>query len=1575
MSSWLEWRTDSIEQRLLTHLERQEAALVALGVLDVRHDQTELLASFATAHPASPAAANAQALRRLVESHAVLLLADRTSSQGSVRSHTAEIVRLLRLSRQRFAWHEKSPESPPLVRDLVWSVRSRFRPQRDQSLQGLLPPLNTTRPSDARLMEASEILLGAVADYARSWGTYRASAFQVRAHKLLLNALLHRGGKRGFVISAGTGAGKTHAFLFPTIVAAIQRRLAGVSGTIAICVYNRVRLASNQLQELLTLLRCVNQHMTARGHAALTVGIDFHQVPYDNAELFERPNKNKAPRIQTTRKWSYHEQHQAWECPWAACPHPGCQQPLLALPKSAAKKKESARLACAEHGEVSYLIPTRNECAAQPPTFYITSGESLHRRLYDSRYRRIFDGGEKRNQPLLMFDEIHLYESVEGIQAALLARRLRRRIAASGGQPVVVGLSATIAEPVQFMADFSGLLRTQIEVIEPRESELVNDGIEHFLTISTEPDEEISPLSTMIQASMILGHLLPQPDAEIRTLFGFTDSLDRVGRWSQRLHDADKEQQMFRLRQPGIEVADLLAIRRKFDRRECANPRDFASAGARRDCASCLRTEQPDPGCPVFSEGECWFAMQTVGRAAALRLAVQTSRRQADLSTADFVVASSSLEVGYDDPRVRAVVQYQAPSSPASFTQRKGRAGRPSHSRCYVLTVLSPFRRPDEFYFRNLQLLTDPVFAKIPLNHQNRTLLRAHILYLIFDRLAAKEAISAEQLTAEDLESLLRAVEPQRFTQLIEEIAETFQVDQAEILELVDDRDRGVLRIHYPQLVEKVAALASGQRIGHSVRDLLPKVLPPTLLAPGALDSLDLEEDDEKESVEILFGLSEGAPGNVRFRSGDPRWVPVLTTAGIDFEIGSPYGVSASPNHPPEASIGIAQLPPMIVKDYRLDKIESLPIFRPTRVRYARFPHAQTGPYGYFLMPDGTVARDRSGGTRIRDTSNSYLCKLNLCELPNGASEEWRRDTHPEIFTHPLSREFLSIELARCAADKAMHAVRFTVGTEYSLALEKKENREGILAFRRDGIPVGLGHKLEVDGLRLRWRGIGDFQPDDSLARELAHQAFVYFAADRLLTGNRFARAKLLEAISYRLASEVRAAREPAVWMAAFARGEGAVLQQLESDFALLFDPRERTMDAFRELSLHDASRQLIADIWRVTVAAWQTGSNELAAFVKDSLTISLQAALRAGIEHALGLELSETVDIRSDLTRDGHPLHDAIRIDLFETRAGGIGIIDLIGRQWQQSPLLLWDALEEATVSCPTARREMMFSLILDQDDTFLDELAAAAAPLLQAATAARSTSAQLAAVSQVFARRFGAAFVLENIDLRNTLHVLAQGQIGNPRQELALLQQIEKEAASFRAQIGRWPTSREIGVLLLDQTRPDSHGSPVQQLAARIASWIDRTTDDERFRRVMHSQLQRRYLHQCVPACPACLGTALAPRDVPPHRRLLGAYLAAIQQQRGATVEFDDGNLARWQQRLATLWDQGIESLRVRYYDRSAQPLAELIAALTVLRVPIRYTELPMTVGWSRTLPPTQMKPDEGYGRELSMQLGGRL
>ena len=94
------------------------------------------------------------------------------------------------------------------------------------------------------------------------------------------------------------------------------------------------------------------------------------------------------------------------------------------------------------------------------------------------------------------------------------------------------------------------------------------------------------------------------------------------------------------------------------------------------------------------------------------------------------------MEVGYDDPDIMCIFQYQSPMNIASFTQRKGRAGRSIRNRPISVAVLSPYRTKDVYYYRNHHILIEPSFEKLPLNVENKAIRKIHGFYAILDLLA-----------------------------------------------------------------------------------------------------------------------------------------------------------------------------------------------------------------------------------------------------------------------------------------------------------------------------------------------------------------------------------------------------------------------------------------------------------------------------------------------------------------------------------------------------------------------------------------------------------------------------------------------------------------------------------------------------------------------------------------------------------------------------------------------------------------------------------------------------------------------
>jgi len=175
-----------------------------------------------------------------------------------------------------------------------------------------------------------------------------------------------------------------------------------------------------------------------------------------------------------------------------------------------------------------------------------------------------------------------------------------------------------------------------------------------------------------------------------RRVFVFTDDLDITNRLFDDLRDAEAYDQFGN---PDPARAPLAALR-------ASNAPDSALRGR---------------------DGQRWEASERLGHDLARRLGVtRTTSQDAGVSAgSEVVVATSALEVGFNDPNVGGIIQHKAPRSLAAFLQRKGRAGRTMDMRPWMLTILSDYGR-DRLTFQAYDRLLDPALPpqRLPIKNQ-----------------------------------------------------------------------------------------------------------------------------------------------------------------------------------------------------------------------------------------------------------------------------------------------------------------------------------------------------------------------------------------------------------------------------------------------------------------------------------------------------------------------------------------------------------------------------------------------------------------------------------------------------------------------------------------------------------------------------------------------------------------------------------------------------------------------------------------------------------------------------------------
>jgi len=192
------------------------------------------------------------------------------------------------------------------------------------------------------------------------------------------------------------------------------------------------------------------------------------------------------------------------------------------------------------------------------PDMIITNTETLKRRVKDPAAQPYFSALR-----FVVFDEIHLYEAIEGSHVAKLNERVLGRTRLSTGnyrhRPIYIGASATIAEPVEHCSKlFPEVEFGKIQHVSANESPtLTNFGFFHHVlvkiregrsAVGTLTDltscvlhnffgrEEFHRLNRIIQN----GERMEDATRKQPKMIGFSDSLSIVSRWKDLIRDQEK---------------------------------------------------------------------------------------------------------------------------------------------------------------------------------------------------------------------------------------------------------------------------------------------------------------------------------------------------------------------------------------------------------------------------------------------------------------------------------------------------------------------------------------------------------------------------------------------------------------------------------------------------------------------------------------------------------------------------------------------------------------------------------------------------------------------------------------------------------------------------------------------------------------------------------------------------------------------------------------------------------------------------------------------------------------------------
>jgi superfamily II DNA or RNA helicase len=608
--------------------------------------------------------------------HCLVFELDQTWPQ-EYRTRMSESMRLLARLRQQFP-RRPWQSAPRLVADFRFRHEPRRFPRRYLTTAELTTRLTASNFGPAEI-EASERIVG----------ERKLSDFQVDSTIQVLGAM--KGRDRGVVVSAGTGSGKTLAFYLPALTY-LATRPATLPAVGVVALYPRNELLKDQLASALDETR----RLKAAGGRAVRIGAYFGPTPFNSGHQ------------SGLKKSEWKRLGDGWVCPFLVCrasqeDDSRCGGKLLWRASDYAMGLE--QLCCVSCGDVvgaDELSLTRRSMQQRPPDLLFTTTEMLNRSLSDGWSMHVFGVGPKaKSTPqLVLLDEVHTYEGTNGAQVAYLLRRWRRLL---GGPTTWVGLSATLANADQFFTDLCGLDDGHVVDVRPASDpeRMVTRGREYQVVLRGDPTSQTALLSTTIQTLMLIRRVLDRPDQGMGAygsrVFVFCDNLDVVNRLFRQYLNAEGLTPWAKAKPGGLSLAGLRMSR----------------VMARVDTVADWPARDAD--------GQNWWMPELLGFDHTPLSIGRTSSQDAGVTSgADVVVTTSSLEVGFDDPTVGAVVQHKAPRDVAQFLQRRGRAGRTQVQRPWTVVVLSDYGR-DRTAYQDYEALLDPALPekKLPLGNQS----------------------------------------------------------------------------------------------------------------------------------------------------------------------------------------------------------------------------------------------------------------------------------------------------------------------------------------------------------------------------------------------------------------------------------------------------------------------------------------------------------------------------------------------------------------------------------------------------------------------------------------------------------------------------------------------------------------------------------------------------------------------------------------------------------------------------------------------------------------------------------------
>ncbi len=1288
MSTTAFTRLNTLCNEVLTLIEIDEAKLLNWGFFDVRSDLATRIGDVVERLPPSSRQLWSEAQQYGITPDAILdnliqrKLVFKLTIAGNVfyRTRFAETIRLLYLLRQRFSFVDWQTASR-LVSDLKIQLQRRRYPKRDVEPEELIGELRGLHMSQLYI-EAVQCLLKDTRG-----GNFQLARFQKEAVLQLIRNLQSYG-ERALTIGAATGSGKTKAFYIPAL-AEITDSMTSEYWVKAIALYPRVELLKDQLAEIFSEARKIDDLLVKYGRRMIVLGAYYGDTPVSAQQFLTFPPES----------WPLNNAKDGWVCPFFFCPN--CHSHDLTWYRLDVEQeaKDNQRGAYGKYARLrcplcdfevksDRLLLTREQMIKQPPDILFTTTEMLNRRLSRAAEYHLFGMDTAGKSPrLVLLDEIHTYEGLPGAQVAYLLRRWKYARGNHAQKNLCfVGLSATLTNAESFFSKLTGVPEHRVGYIYPRDEDLEDEGIEYNVVLKGDPVSGTSLLSTSVQTVMLLGRVLdpaksPSSGTYGKKIFAFTDKLDVINRWYHIEREAETVKTLSQFRDP--------------------NPKLDSDARRR-----------------SYQMGQDWSVCRQIGHdlRAPLRLELTSSQYRGVNSNANLVIATSTLEVGFNDPEVGIVVQHKAPRSLASFLQRKGRAGRTRQMRPWMVVVTSAYGR-DRWAFQHIENLFNPHLESINLPLDNYYVRKIQATYALMDWLAfvlrhekgyhnadVWDLLSSDdkgrdrqlqrlRLAARELlEGILQGARREHLQEYLRR-ALGLQ-DRETVLSLLWGEPRSLLFEVIPTLLRQLES--NWQCVRYGVRELwadnisphpMPDFVPPNLFSDLNLPELLLRIPDKPQNskaqndqtpamrkdeyMPLLQALNEFAPGHVNKRYS--RKHLIREAHWLEF--------------PEEAQLSRGMLPLQYLKIERLEVPKALTV---DDIEYQVY---QPRSFTLGLVPEN-----------VKNTSNARLIWRSYFEPKNqrtfafdspaqiernltGENEAESGATQLALASNSPWRGFLRrIRSYTQANGSWVEVTRLATGvhaeTRYNGGYEVRRT----LLFEESGEPAALGFTIYADALRF------EVEPLDAqevvtnpawptLYRHLGPEYFLY----KLQHDVRLAESKLssfeigwlwqlelsmLVAIAVTRQCDLReAAQEVKANRERLAERAMKVIfqsQQMEED-----DDEDKVGRLHQKLMEYIADRVVQDALSDNEVVLWDQGDQGLHGWLRSCYMSSIGATLFTALVQLLpDLDADELVmDVEGD------------SIWISETTAGGIGLIsriaDAIALRPREFDLQMLDTLQ----------------------------------------------------------------------------------------------------------------------------------------------------------------------------------------------------------------------------------------------------------------------------------------------------------